>query len=542
VEKLTKTLTRFPRLTALLSGAVSALGFVPWGLWPLTLLGFALLIYGTAKAKSRKAAFQIGWVFGVGHFTVSNIWIAITFTFQASMPIWLGYFAVVLLAFYLAIFPALAATSAWVFGDYVRRIGGKPTIAFALSFAGFWTVTEWVRSWLFTGYAWNSLSAVAIDWPGSGAMRAIGSYGLSGLIILISAILWGLIGAILTRQGKAIFARILDLCFVGLVCAFMGWFGAGSKLPGTQYPITITQPNISQAEKYDADYDAVNFSKLAALSRPAPNQGPRLLIWPEAAIPDYLESGYPMRFYQFQPGESAIGARMRLAQLLGPDDILLTGGTRLVIDKDGQLIAARNSMIAMDFDTKIRGSYDKSHLVPYGEYLPMPWLLKPLGLSRLVPGDLDFWPGPGAQTLVLGKNKTGITLPKIGLQICYEIIFSGQVADRANRPDFIINSSNDAWFGIIGPPQHLAQARMRALEEGLPVIRATPTGISAIIDADGRILKSLPLGRPGRIDGTLPPPYSPTLFARYGNLLSLIWAGLLLVFAFLPVVSRRSSR
>ena len=143
---------------------------------------------------------------------------------------------------------------------------------------------------------------------------------------------------------------------------------------------------------------------------------------------------------------------------MGDGDVLVTGANRLVIEK-GQLVAARNSVSAMDANGNLLGHYDKAHLVPYGEYLPLPWLLRPLGLARLVPGDLDFWPGPGPQTMTVHLNGKPV---KIGIQICYEMIFSGHVTDRTNRPDFIFNPSNDAWFGTIGPPQHLAQAQLRA--------------------------------------------------------------------------------
>ncbi len=407
-----------------------------------------------------------------------------------------------------------------------------------------WTVTEWTRSWIFTGYAWNPLSAIAIDSFPAGSMRMIGTYGLSGMVILFCAVLLGLIGAVLTLQWKAIFARGLDMLLLSGLAMTLGWLGSGSEIRPSQAAtvITIAQPNISQTDKYKPGYEETNFAKLAAVSRPLKGQGPRVLLWPEAAIPYQLESGYPHRFYQFQPGESAVGARMALASLMGKGDILLTGADRLEIDGDGQLIGARNSMIVMGANTDILGYYDKSHLVPYGEYLPLPWLLKPLRLARLVPGDLDFWPGPGPQTLDLGKDDSGQFRGKVGFQICYEIIFSGQVVDRANRPDFIFNSSNDAWFGTIGPPQHLVQARMRAIEEGLPIIRSTPTGISAIIDADGEILQSLKLGTAGRIDGNVPSAYTPTIFARFGNVLPLGLAVLLLLLALLPVVSRRTSR
>ena len=220
---------------------------------------------------------------------------------------------------------------------------------------------------------------------------------------------------------------------------------------------------------------------------------------------------------------------------MADNDVLVTGVNRLVFEK-GQLVAARNSVSAMDAFGRILGHYDKAHLVPYGEYLPMPWLLRPLGLARLVPGDLDFWPGPGARTMTVTVDGKPV---KIGMQICYEIIFSGETVDRKNRPDFIFNPSNDAWFGNIGPPQFLAQSQFRAIEEGLPVIRATPTGISAIIDAHGRITQSLPLGTDGRIDAVIPRAKAPTLFARFGNVIPLAFAGLLILAALLPLARRR---
>ena len=220
----------------------------------------------------------------------------------------------------------------------------------------------------------------------------------------------------------------------------------------------------------------------------------------------------------------------RLARAIGPGGLLLTGAVDLEI-QGGKLVAARNVITALDFAGQIRGGYAKAHLVPYGEYLPMRPLLEPLGLSRLVPGTMDFWPGPGPRTLDLGP------WGKAGMQICYEIVFSGQVVDRAHRPDYIFNPSNDGWFGSWGPPQHLAQARLRAIEEGLPVLRSTTTGISAVIDANGAVRQFVARHTAGRLDGLVPPAHAPTLFARLGNWLPLGWAALL--FALSLVATRR---
>ena len=561
MQKISALLHRFPRWAAMGAGALSAYGFEPWGLWPLTLVCFALLIHLIARAPNTTHAFILGWLFGVGHFTLGNQWIAVAFTFQAAMPIWLGYIAVVALALYLAVYPALAAAGAvWIrqFAaktpppdrDDVRN--GAATYTLILSFAGLWILTEWLRSWVFTGYVWNPLSVITLSMPyAAQPASAIGTYGLSGVIILVVggvytfASLWtrassnertsgGWTGYVL--GGFLLFA----LAATGIVARtslWGGFFSSGIENQ-PQVAVTVVQPNISQADKYAPGYDALNFAKLAMHSRPLPGQAPRLILWPEAAIPDYLEDGYPYPYYQGQAGESAAGARARLATLMADNDVLVTGANRLIFEKR-QLVAARNSVSAMDAFGRILGHYDKAHLVPYGEYLPMPWLLKPLGLARLVPGSLDFWPGPGAQTMTVTVDGKPV---KIGMQICYEMIFSGQTVDRKNRPDFIFNPSNDAWFGTIGPPQHLAQARLRAIEEGLPVIRSTPTGISAIIDADGRILQSLPLGKDGRIDAFLPRAKAPTFFARFGNFIPLAFAGLLIVLALLPLAQRRASR
>ncbi len=558
MQKLSALFGKFPRWTALVAGAASAYGFQPWGLWPLTFVCFALLIQLISQAPSTKRAFMLGWLFGVGHFTFGNQWIAVAFTFQAAMPIWLGYIAVFGLALYLAVYPALAGAGAYWINHRVTKAlpdsggdGGKirptATLHLILAFAGLWIITEWLRSWVFTGYVWNPLSVVTLSVPYlSQPATALGTYGLSGFILLVVGLILKFVTLWTPASGgerddggrTGYFLGGLILLALAAVAITGRSSYDQSASDGPPVALTIAQPNISQADKYAPGYDAINFAKLAMNSRPMPNQGARLILWPEAAIPDYLEEGYPYRYYQGQPGESAFGARVRLTTLMGDGDVLVTGANRLVIEK-GQLVAARNSVSAMDANGNILGHYDKAHLVPYGEYLPLPWLLRPLGLARLVPGDLDFWPGPGPQTMTVNLNGKPV---KIGIQICYEMIFSGQVTDRKNRPDFIFNPSNDAWFGTIGPPQHLAQARLRAIEEGLPVVRATPTGISAVIDANGRIIKSLPLGTSGRIDAVVPQAKAPTLFARFGNILPLGFAGLLIACALLPLARRVRSR
>ena len=493
---------RFPKLIALAAGLASATGFAPLGFWPITLISLALLLHLVRTAPTVRAGFARGYWFGVGHFALGLNWIAGSFAYQSAMPVWLGWVAVVALSLYLAVFPAAAMAGGRALSARMADWG------FAAVTSGAWIIAEWVRATLFTGFAWNPLAVAFIG--GAQASRLVGTYGTSGLALMLAASLW-LVTQRRIRPALAVAALPLALTLGAMATA-------SAQLPARPVALRIVQPNIGQQDKHDPSFDAVNFRKLEEQTG-TPIATPRLVLWPEAAIPDYLEED--------------TNARLRLASLLGPKDLLLTGGVALEYNPQGALVGARNSVFALTPKGALIGRYDKAHLVPYGEYLPMRPILSTIGLSRLVPGDIDFWPGPGPATL---------TLPgfgQVGLQICYEMIFSGQVVDADHRPDFIFNPSNDAWFGSWGPPQHLAQARLRALEEGLPILRSTPTGISAVINADGQLVQSLPYHQAGAISAPLPPARAPTLFAQGGNILSL---GMALLLIALAIATRRALR
>jgi apolipoprotein N-acyltransferase len=296
---------------------------------------------------------------------------------------------------------------------------------------------------------------------------------------------------------------------------------------------TIVQPDLRQDMLDDPRFYDVGFNKIAALSGAAHPGERRLVLWPESGLPDYLQQGYPQGYYdETTYGGDPLLARQRIARTIGPGSLLLTGAVDLVV-QDQKVVGARNTVTAVDAGGGLKADYAKAHLVPFGEYLALRWLLEPLGATRLVPGSLDFLAGPGPRTYDFGP------WGKAGMQICYEITFSGQVVDRAHRPDYIFNPSNDGWFGSWGPPQHLAMARLRAAEEGLPVLRSTTTGISAVIDAHGIVAAYVDRLIPGRIDGRIPPAEPPTPFARAGNALPLGIAGLLLVIS-LVAMRRRS--
>jgi apolipoprotein N-acyltransferase len=529
-----------PRLAALALGLLAATGFQPLGLWPVALAAMGLFALLVAQAATRRRAFVLGWLFGWTHFTLGNVWIANSFTFQAEMPVVLGYVAVPLLAAYLALYPALAALLArWLAHWGPRRAAetgrqGQPlTPGFVLAFAASWIVTEWLRSWVFTGYSWNPFGMVLLgpfDRPGLAALVPLtGTYALSGFAVLLGGAL-----VLVARERNWLVSGATALLLV-----------AGMHLPARDggeggLLVTIAKPDIPQQAISDARFFEANYLRLAELSpRLAESAEPRLVLWPEAGMADYLREGYPQRYYDRTTAlGSPVYARRRLGATVGANSVLLTGAVDLEIGPDetgmSRALGARNAVTALDAQGRILGSYAKAHLVPYGEYLPMRGLLEPLGLSRLVAGTIDFWPGPGPRTIDLGNYG------RAGVQVCYEIAFSGQVVDRSDRPQFIFNPSSEAWFGAFAPPQFMAQARMRAIEEGLPVLRATNSGISGVIDARGVVREYLGMGQPGRIDARVPPALPATLFARVGNALGLVWAAVFLVAGL--VAMRRTAR
>ena len=513
MEKLPGLARSHPNFAALLLGALSAFGFQPFHIWPIGLFAVGAFGWLAWTRPTWKGALLAGWLFGVAHFTVTNNWIATAFTYQAEMPAALGWAAVPLLALYLAVWPALATCAAWLIG----RKSGLAT--FALAFGACWIAAEWLRSWVFTGYSWGPLSMMLLGpWGGPGFARLLpffGSYALSGAVAAIAILLAACVAA---RRWVLLGVSVLAI-------TLLVYLPAGEGEEGT-LPLTLVQPNLKQEEIDDASKFEDQFQTIASLSIPLRPTSHRLVLWPESGVPDYLREGYPQRYYtQMTAAGDPAFARARIGSVIGEGSLLLTGLVDLEIGEvDGRerAVGAYNAVTSIAPDGRLGERYAKAHLVPYGEYLPMRALLEPMGLTRLVAGSIDFIPGPGPQSLELGDYGNA------GIQICYEIVFSGEVADRDNRPDYIFNPSNDGWFGAWGPPQHLAQARMRAAEEGLPVLRSTTTGISAVIDARGIMREHIGRHVEGRIDTLVPPAHAPTPFALLGHWLTLLWGVVLM--------------
>lgn len=481
---------------AFATGAISAFSFAPFHLFPLMPLAFAVLVWLLDASRSPRKAALIGWLFGFGQFTVGLYWIAISFRYQSNMPAVFGIPAVLLLTGLFACYMAVATAAAKRFWTADRRR--------ILVLAVAWVALEWLRGHLFTGFPWNLAGNAWLPLlPVAQAASLFGIYGLSLLMVLAG-------GAVAVLADRAQPARRMA-ALIGLVIVAFGLWG-GARLvfwaaPVTDTQLHIIQADIGQEEKWDPAGERRNlWAHLELTNEAIKRHGPGIVIWPETAIQNFLEDEPSTRYL--------------LSRHIEAPGALITGGLRVEYEPDGTPISVRNSLFVLSTDGDIQAAYDKAHLVPFGEYLPFRSLLEPLGLARLAPGAIDFVGGPGPRTL----EAPGI--PAFGPQICYEIIFPGAVINHRPRPAWMVNISNDAWFGYsTGPYQHLSIARMRAIEEGLPLVRATPTGVSAIIDSQGRLTAYLGLGERGALTGRLPAARPITLYAQLGDtplLLSLL--------------------
>lgn len=493
---------------ALVAGLMTAFGFAPADVWVVALLGTTAMVGLVDTASSKRSAAAAGWLWGFGMFAASLTWIATAFTFQSAMPAAMGWVAVLGLSAFLALYPMLAALMA--------RAVPQPGLARLLVLAGAFMIAEWLRGVVLSGFSWNPLGSAWLTAQGIGQLaRVIGAQGLSGLMILAGGGLWLLASRQRSYRHRTAGAGLLLLVMLG------GVFGHSSIKHGhapDNPTLIIVQPNIGQGEKYDEGANARHLERYLAITRQGvaesdttADAGKRtnLIIWSESSV-----FGLP---------EEDPLLRRKLASVLRPQDFLLFGGVAAERDVMGNIDKLRNSLFVLDAGGTILARYDKAHLTPLGEYLPARGILEKVGLARLAPGGIDFAPGPGPKTIALPG------IPSFGAMICYEIIFGSRVIEAGQRPAWIANISNDAWFGPTGPPQHLAQARLRAIEEGLPIARATPTGISAVIDPSGQLLAQQASGTSGFIRTTLPPPLPATPYAKFGDAIPLSLAVLLLL-------------
>lgn len=480
-------------------GVAAAGALPPVYALPLLWIAFPGLLWLLDGARHWPRAFLTGWAFGLGYFTAGLYWVGHSFLvdaerFGAIMP-----FAVGALAAGMALFPGLALVAVWS-----SRSRGLSRV---LVLAAAWLASEWLRAWAFTGFPWNLAGSV---WAFSEVplqfASVAGVWGL-GLATMISAAA----PACLAGEGSPRRRRSTAISLALLVPGLLWGFGAlrlsaapqaaADVVPGTM--LRIVQPNIAQQIKWEADLRARHVADQMALSDGPGSQAVSHVIWSETAIPFLLPD--------------AAEVLHAVARIVPPGGLLLAGAPRRA--EEGSEIRLWNSLFAIDDRGRVAAVYDKRHLVPFGEYVP---LRSVLPLDKLAPGGSDFSAGRGPRTLRLPG------LPAASVLICYEVIFPGRVVDPGHEAKWLLNVTNDGWFGISsGPYQHFAAARLRAVEEGLPLVRAANTGISAVVDAYGRVVARLALNRTGVIDAPLPKALeSRPLFSRLGD-----WSVLILLIA-----------
>ncbi|WP_428491432.1 apolipoprotein N-acyltransferase [Rhodopila sp.] len=464
-------------VTAVLGGASSALALPPIFALPALLIGIPVLLCLIQGAPGPAVAARRGWWFGFGLHLVGLYWITEAILIEAARFWWLVPFAVPGLAAVLAVFIAVPAAVAW---------WAPPGWRAALTLAGAWVLGDLARQFVATGFPWNPLGSV---WEFPGRLgdimiqpaSLVGVHGMTLATILLAAT------PLLSRAWRS-----GGLALLALWCGF-GIIRLDQKAPpGPDLTVLLIQGNVAQGQKWNQALMVSIFRHYLALTRQAVAQAkgrPAVVVWPETASPALLQTDGP--------------ARTLIADAAGGATALV-GAVRF--DATGH---PRNSLFALGPTGQIEAIYDKWHLVPLGEYQPN-WL--PLGF-QVVPGG-GFAPGPGPRTLHIPG------IPPVGALICYEAIFSHQVVDESDRPDWMVNVTNDAWFGnSSGPRQHLAAARLRAVEEGLPLLRAANTGISAAFDSKGHELGRIGMQTTGILPVDLPAPLAMPLYARLGLIL-----------------------
>nr|WP_246571437.1 apolipoprotein N-acyltransferase [Bradyrhizobium liaoningense] len=508
-------------IVAMAAGALSVLALAPFNLFPVLFVTFPVLVWlidgaGAGRYGGVPAAALTGYWFGLGYFVPGLYWIGYAFFVEADIFAWLTPFAVLGLPAYLAIFTAI--------GFALARMLWSKNATRVLALAASLTISEWLRGHALTGFPWNAFGyALSEPLPLAQTASLIGLWGMTFLTVAIFASPATLIDRtpdrrLQWRMPAAALALLVVMSVFGAIRLALHptTMVAGAKL-------RLMQPNLQQDAKFNYAAKPEVMKKYLALSDRA--SGPQstgvrdatILIWPESAFPFFLTR--------------EADAMAQIADLLPKGTVLITGSVRAPdLPRGTPITRAYNSIYVIDHDGSVLAVYDKLHLVPFGEFLPYQSLMEKLGFEQLTRVRGGFIPGTVRHALPVAGAPPALPL------ICYEAIFPDEVAARNERPGWIVNLTNDGWFGIsTGPYQHLEQSRMRAIELGLPLVRSANTGISAVIDPVGRTVASLGLGIEGILDANLPTAIPPTVYARVGD----VPAAMLVAVAVLLAVRRR---
>lgn len=484
-------------------GALMALAMPPVGFFPALLVSVPGFILFARMATRKRDAFLTGWAFGAGYFIFGLYWVSAALFVDIAQWFWVLPLSLVagpaVLGLYFGFIPLLA-----------HGLRAHET-AHALAFVAAWSVVEFARGHLLTGFPWN-LPAQTWDsvLPVLQAVSWAGVYGLSLLTLL-----WAT--APLFARRRRVLCVMAASFFLVLACGFFRLAG-NPTAAFDHHRIRVVQANIPQTVKWSPDAAIRNVQKHIDLSQgdtPA-----TFVIWPETAVPMDLA---------LNPDIADA-----IARSLPPDSLGIIGNLRVTPDETGMRATDYyNSAVVIDRNG-VQHRYDKHHLVPFGEYIPFRDIISVTPLAAAASGVGDFTAGAGIETVTIGNR------PSFSPLICYEVIFPRAVADAGNRPDLLVNVTNDAWYGrSAGPYQHLAIARTRAIEEGLPLARAANTGISAVIDPLGRLVATQPLNTEGTLDTILPRALPPTVFARFGH--AAFWLMLTVLVALAAATGRRKT-
>jgi apolipoprotein N-acyltransferase len=474
-------------LLALALGIAATGALPPLHLLPLLIVAFSGLVWLIDGCNRHRAAMAAGWWFGFGHFMTGLYWFGHAMLTDPERFAWMVAPAILGASAVLAIFPALAALAARLASPGVTRV-----LILALA----WAATEWLRGNIFTGFPWNLIGTA---WTVSDAMiqsvAVVGTLGLGLITVTLAAL-----PATLADNGADDRLR-WSPTVLGIALLAMLWGGGALRLGGAETTavdgvmLRLVQPNVAQHHKWQPERREALFNRHLSLTTSAGFDQVTHVIWPETAVPFFL-ANEPER-------------RRIMASVTPAGGALLTGAIRTTPEPTTPR-RLWNSLHAINGQGDVVATYDKAHLVPFGEYVPFRHILT---MAKLTYGAVDFSAGPGPRTIKIPG------LPAFSPLICYEAIFPQAVVNPADRPGFLLNITNDAWFGVSsGPYQHFASARLRAVEQGLPLVRVANTGISAVVDGHGRVTARLGLSQGGVLDSLLPKALDrATVYARWGD-------------------------
>ena len=509
---LVKVSPRRKFLISFLLGLFSTLSLPPIHFFLILFLTVTGLIWLLDEIEDFRISFCIGWFFGVGYFLGGLYWISYAFLVNSDKFALFLPFAMIGLSSLLSIFIGLTT---FLFSKF--RFSGLNK---ALVFSSLWVMMEWLRGHIFTGLPWNLIgSALTFSDELIQISSIFGTWGLSFFAILSFSFLGCTQPKFLMKKNLLCFLRV-GFPFIILITLWCGGyirllFAEENFFPNVK--VNVIQANIQQKDKWLPKNREKNFFKHLDITRDSlekkkTEETIELFIWPETAIQFFLDENKKI--------SEIVGKN------LSKNGLLFSGGIRKEKDPYDKGDIFWNSILFLDDEGRELGIYDKFHLVPFGEYVPLKTIIP---IEKITQGFSDFSPGDGLKTLHLNN------VPSFSPLICFEVIFPGQVANLLDRPKWLLNVTNDAWFGLSsGPYQHFSSARLRSVEEGLPLVRAANTGISAIIDPYGRVINKLDLLSEGYIDNYLPKPLaSRTLYAKFGDRVFFIF--LLILFSFIGI-------